>query len=369
MPRSASAEVSTARQAPRPAAVTNRNASSISTTVCRTAPPPNCRPVPRARPWNADATAASRSASSSVSDSERLSSSPSADSTMARSSPGTRSTRSSSSQRRSVVACVTMSQSCPVTSGVRRSSARPPAVPRWKADIRERACWAAASSSTVNVSTRPGRRRRSRPPAVVPQLGRDVGLPLAGRAGRAGRAAGRAAGGRPPLAGGAGRGRRGLEAGVGAGGRPDRPTRRRPPAAPRSTGGLGAAAGPLRAVPGPRPRAVPVAGCAVAVAGAVRALPSARGAGGRCPLPAGRDVGGRRRGPARPAVRGDLVGDVGEQRHRDQRDRPHAAVGRLDQGDVDAVPAGQPADHEQPEPPVLRLGARPDVASRCAASR
>src|SRR5262249_22321665 len=48
-PMSACCAASTARQAPWPAAVTNRNADSISTIVWRTAPPPNCRPAPRAR--------------------------------------------------------------------------------------------------------------------------------------------------------------------------------------------------------------------------------------------------------------------------------------------------------------------------------
>src|SRR6266480_316473 len=56
-PTSASADPRTARQAPVPAAVTNRNADSISTMVCRTAPPLKCRPAPRARLWNPAATA------------------------------------------------------------------------------------------------------------------------------------------------------------------------------------------------------------------------------------------------------------------------------------------------------------------------
>src|SRR5258708_11556648 len=65
-PTSASASAITQRQAPEPAAVTNRNADSISTMVCRTAPPPDCRPAPRARLRKPDATAATCSASSLV---------------------------------------------------------------------------------------------------------------------------------------------------------------------------------------------------------------------------------------------------------------------------------------------------------------
>src|ERR1035438_2337278 len=66
-PASAAAGLRTARQLPSPAAVTERGAVSISTMVCRTLPPPKCRPAPRARLWKPAATADRCSASSRVS--------------------------------------------------------------------------------------------------------------------------------------------------------------------------------------------------------------------------------------------------------------------------------------------------------------
>src|SRR5699024_5581927 len=101
-PMSASSAASNARHAPWPAAVTNRNAWSISTTVCRTLPPPKCLPVPMAKLWNADATAERCSASPSSRLAERPINKPSEESTTARSAPTTRLIRSSNNQSSSL---------------------------------------------------------------------------------------------------------------------------------------------------------------------------------------------------------------------------------------------------------------------------
>src|SRR6266536_1664173 len=114
---SASDAASTARHAPCPAAVTNRNADSISMMVWRTLPPPKCRPAPRARLWNPAATAERWSASSRVSPRDAATSRPSADSTTACSACLTRPTRSSSNHRRSLaepVFCATDVLSLPL---------------------------------------------------------------------------------------------------------------------------------------------------------------------------------------------------------------------------------------------------------------
>src|SRR5215472_12420042 len=85
-------------QLPSPAAITNRNADSISTTVCRTAPPAKCSLVPRARLWNAAAAAHRYSESSRVSPSDAPIARPSLDKMTALVMFATRATRSSRSQ-------------------------------------------------------------------------------------------------------------------------------------------------------------------------------------------------------------------------------------------------------------------------------
>ena len=143
--------LSTARQAPWPAAVTKRNADSISTTVWRTGPAPKCRlaPWPGSGSRPPSPTGARRPPGPA-----RWStpiSSPSAESTTACCAAGTRSTRSSSSQSRLVtglVVCATyasLPESPVAGAGGAASvvpdsalSCRPRAVPACSADMRSR---------------------------------------------------------------------------------------------------------------------------------------------------------------------------------------------------------------------------------------
>src|SRR5215469_10715853 len=98
MPTSAPCAASTARQLPSPAAITNRNADSISMTVCRTTPPPKCSLVPLARLWKAAAATHRYSESSRVMVSDDPTARPSRDKITALVTVTTRATRSSSSQ-------------------------------------------------------------------------------------------------------------------------------------------------------------------------------------------------------------------------------------------------------------------------------
>src|SRR5690606_16183513 len=102
MPIAVSPAVRSASHAPRPAALPKPNACSIPTTVGRPWPPPDVRPVLRARLWNAEATAERCSPSSSDKLLDLPMSRPSADSTTARSAPATWLTKSSSSQSSSL---------------------------------------------------------------------------------------------------------------------------------------------------------------------------------------------------------------------------------------------------------------------------
>src|SRR5215469_1480657 len=98
MPTSAPCAASTARQLPSPAAITNRNADSISMTVCRMPPPPKCSLVPLARLWRPAAAAHRYSESSRVMVSDDPTARPSRDKITAFVTVATRATRSSSSQ-------------------------------------------------------------------------------------------------------------------------------------------------------------------------------------------------------------------------------------------------------------------------------
>src|SRR5580704_7776155 len=93
-----SAELSTARQVPCPAAMTKRNADSISMMVCRTSPPWKCLPVPLARLCIPAARADKCSPSSRVRPRDAATTRPSLDRTRAWRTDSTWPTKLSSSQ-------------------------------------------------------------------------------------------------------------------------------------------------------------------------------------------------------------------------------------------------------------------------------
>src|SRR5579863_4385962 len=105
-PTLGSADVSTARHVPRPAAITKRNAFSISMMVCRTRPPRKCSPVPLARLCTPAATADRCSLSSRDRLRDAATTRPSLDKMSACSMCSTCSTRLSSSQLSCPVASV-----------------------------------------------------------------------------------------------------------------------------------------------------------------------------------------------------------------------------------------------------------------------
>src|SRR5579871_3569941 len=117
-PTLGSADVSTARHVPRPAAITKRNAFSISMMVCRTRPPRKCSPVPLARLCTPAARADRCSLSSRVKPRDAATTRPSLDKTSACSMCSTCSTRLSSSQLSCPVAsvCAITGLSLPVSS-------------------------------------------------------------------------------------------------------------------------------------------------------------------------------------------------------------------------------------------------------------
>src|SRR5215831_2192534 len=370
-PTSALAVVSAARQLPSPAAVTNRKKFSISTMVCRTRPPPKCRPAPRARLCIPAAIAARCSASSRFRPVDAPTTSPSRVRITALLISVTRVTRSSSSQLRSLV----KPGSWPPRSTT--LATRPPVLAGWLGLVRARGpgvrrgrdggvvTGLGAVGAVAGARRGTGRRHVKDRPATFPALldGAHRGAGVLGGAGPEAAAGARC------------RFRRGLTK-LGRQARlPDPP---RQPGSAEVAGVLAGVAEPaclqLRLGLG-EPRPGEQSGAQVRRAGRIpqdghfgfgprrrrRGRRGGRllaGAGlafllgpvqGVTPLERQRAVGQGRPGRALGVA---ALGD--DQVLRDERDRRDPAEGRRPQRDLDVVPLGELAGHEQAK--LIRAG-------------